>query len=91
MKSIAILGAGPTGLSTAYHLKRDYSLWEKNKEIGGGCRTVQLDGFSFDYGGHIFYARHQKIRALIDKLLKNNLRCLPREAWIYSKGTFTRY
>ena len=91
MKSIAILGAGPAGLSTAYYLQKDYSLWEKNNEVGGGCRTVNVNGFSFDYGGHIFYTRQQEVRNLIGNLLKDDLRCLPREAWIYSKGTYTRY
>ncbi len=91
MEPIAILGAGPAGLSAAYYLKRQYSLWEKNDEVGGGCRTVNLDGFSFDYGGHIFYARHQEVKNLVGRFLKNNIRCLPREAWIYSKETYTRY
>jgi len=91
LDSISILGAGPTGLSAAYYLKKNYSIWEKNNEIGGGCRTEKIDGFSFDYGGHIFYTRNQEVRSLLNKLIKNNLRFLPREAWIYSKATYTRY
>ena len=91
MEPISILGAGPTGLSAAYHLKANYTIWEKNNKIGGGCRTEKIDGFSFDYGGHIFYTRNQEVRSLLDKLLRNNMRCLPREAWIYSKGAYTRY
>lgn len=91
MNPISILGAGPAGLSTAYYLKKNYYIWEKNNKIGGGCRTEKIDGFSFDYGGHIFYTRNQEVRALLNELIKNNLRCLPREAWIYSKSTYTRY
>lgn len=91
MEPISILGAGPTGLSAAYHLKANYTVWEKNNKIGGGCRTEKINGFSFDYGGHIFYARIQEVRDLLNKLIKNKLRYLPREAWIYSKGTYTRY
>lgn len=91
MNSISILGAGPTGLSTGYYLNQDYSVWEKNKDVGGGCRTEKVKGFSFDYGGHIFYPRKKQVRELIDKLMKNDLYCMPREAWIYSKGIYTRY
>ncbi len=91
MTSISILGAGPSGLSTAYHLKKNYSLWEKNNVVGGGCRTEKINGFSFDYGGHIFYTKNQEIRSLITELSQDNLRFLPREAWIYSKKTYTRY
>lgn len=91
MNSISILGAGPTGLSTGYYLNRDYSIWEKNQDVGGCCRTEKVKGFSFDYGGHIFYPRTQHVKALIDKIMKDDLNCMPREAWIYSKGIYTRY
>jgi len=91
LKSISILGAGPTGLSTGYFLKKDYSIFEKNKNVGGGCRTEKIDGFSFDYGGHIFYPKKKETQAFIDKLLKNNLNKMAREAWVYSKDIYTRY
>lgn len=91
MEAISILGAGPAGLSAAFHLQKNYLIFEKNNEVGGGCRTEKIDGFSFDYGGHIFYTRKEEIKSLIKQLIKDNLRALPREAWIYSKGTYTRY
>ncbi|MBD3413411.1 MAG: NAD(P)-binding protein [Candidatus Aminicenantes bacterium] len=91
VKSISILGAGPAGLSTGYHLDREYSIWEKNQQVGGGCRTEKVNGFSFDYGGHIFYPRTKPVKTLIRKLLKNDLYCMPREAWIYLKDIYTRY
>ena len=91
MNSISILGAGPAGLSAAYYLKKPYSIWEKNNEVGGGCRTKKIEGFSFDYGGHIFYVQSEEIKLLINKLMGNRLRFLPREAWIYSQETYTRY
>ncbi|MFW6160839.1 MAG: protoporphyrinogen/coproporphyrinogen oxidase [Acidobacteriota bacterium] len=91
MEPISIIGAGPAGLSTGYYLNRDYSIWEKNEEVGGGCRTEKVDGFSFDYGGHIFYPKEEQVKTLINKLLKDNLSCLLREAWIYSKGIYSRY
>lgn len=91
MEAISILGAGPAGLSAGFHLQKNYLIFEKNNEVGGGCRTEKIDGFSFDYGGHIFYTRKEEIKSLIRQLIKDNLRALPREAWIYSKGTYTRY
>jgi len=91
LEPISILGAGPAGLSTGYYLKKDYSIWEKNSEVGGGCRTEKVNGFSFDYGGHIFYPRKKEVKTLIEKLLKDDLSCMPREAWVYLKGIYTRY
>ena len=51
---IAIIGAGLAGLSTAYHLKKDYSIYEQEHEVGGLCKSYTIDGFTFDYTGHLF-------------------------------------
>ncbi len=91
LKPISILGAGPTGLSTGYYLRKNYSIFEKNNEVGGGCRTEKIDGFSFDFGGHIFYPKKKEIQTLINKLLEDNLKSMAREAWVYSKNIYTRY
>ncbi len=34
---------------------------EAESEIGGFCRTVQQDGFVWDYSGHFFHFRHPEI------------------------------
>ncbi|MBA4267737.1 MAG: amine oxidoreductase, partial [Comamonadaceae bacterium] len=40
-----ILGAGLTGLSTGYHLKDgDYQVYEKLHEVGGLCRSEEVNG-----------------------------------------------
>ncbi|MGH7165590.1 MAG: NAD(P)-binding protein, partial [Nitrospiraceae bacterium] len=51
---IVIVGAGLAGLSAAFHLKGvPYRLFEKEHEVGGLCRSYQLDGFTFDITGHL--------------------------------------
>ncbi|MCM8799269.1 MAG: FAD-dependent oxidoreductase, partial [Candidatus Omnitrophica bacterium] len=63
-KRIVILGAGLTGLSTAYFLQRhikDISVFEKEKEVGGLCRSKIKDGFIFDYAGHLLHFRQKRI------------------------------
>ena len=52
-KPVVILGAGLSGLSCALHLgqKIGYGLYEKEKTVGGLCRSVSQDGFYFDYTG----------------------------------------
>lgn len=47
-----ILGAGPAGLSTAYHLGKDCLLLEQHDRVGGSCRSFEERGFVFDHGGH---------------------------------------
>ncbi|MFH1288587.1 MAG: NAD(P)-binding protein [bacterium] len=52
---IIILGAGLTGLSAAYHLNTNYHIFEKEDEVGGLCRSHIVNGFSFDYTGHLLF------------------------------------
>ena len=53
-----ILGAGLTGLSCAYHLKKDYLLVEKESEPGGIVRTrIRHKGFLCDGTGHWLHLR----------------------------------
>lgn len=92
-KKVLILGAGLSGLSTAYHLGKDidYALYEKENVVGGLCRSVNQDGFLFDYTGHLLHLKDRKIFYLVKSLLKDNLAKKTRDSWIYSKDIFTRY
>jgi len=86
-----VIGAGPTGLSAGYHLGAGCVILEQNQTVGGGCRSVQAGGFTFDYAGHIMFSNDPYVHSLYDKLLGTNVHWQDREAWIYSKRTFTRY
>ena len=48
-----ILGAGLTGLSTAYHLRENCLVVDAASEPGGTARTLTYKGFHFDYGCHV--------------------------------------
>ena len=89
--SCLIVGAGPTGLSAAYHYGSNAVLLEKNQRVGGWCRSVQDQGFTFDYAGHIMFSNDPYVLKLYDKLLGDNIHWQNREAWVYSKNVFTRY
>ncbi|MDP9108990.1 MAG: FAD-dependent oxidoreductase [Pseudomonadota bacterium] len=89
--SCLIVGAGPTGLSAAYHYGPNAVLLEKNQRVGGWCRSVQDQGFTFDYAGHIMFSNDPYVLKLYDKLLGDNIHWQNREAWVYSKNVFTRY
>ncbi|MBU3911104.1 MAG: FAD-dependent oxidoreductase [Candidatus Omnitrophica bacterium] len=86
-----ILGAGLAGLSAAYHLKRGYSVYEKESGPGGMARTIHKDGYRFDYDGHLLHFRNEYTFSLISKLLEGNLAPHKRNSWIYSKDSYTRY
>jgi protoporphyrinogen oxidase/glycosyltransferase involved in cell wall biosynthesis len=90
-KGTVIIGAGPTGLSAAYHLGADTVLLDKNSAIGGWCRSVDDKGFTFDYAGHIMFSNDPYVLKLYEVLLGDNLHWQNREAWVYSKNVYTRY
>jgi len=95
---IAILGAGPAGLSAAYHLgstgspyKGNSILIEKEDRVGGLARSKEIEGFVFDYAGHIFFTQDRYAFKLFKKLMGDNINFKNRDAWVYSKNIYTRY
>lgn len=95
-KRILILGAGLSGLSAAWHLQRlgiDCQILEKEAEVGGLCRSKEINGsgFTFDSSGHLLHFKNNYALRLVKKLVGKNLIRHKRNAWIYSYGKFTRY
>jgi UDP-galactopyranose mutase len=93
-KKILILGAGLAGLSAAWHLQRrgiDCQVFEKEKEVGGLCRSKNINGFIFDYDAHLLHFKHGYTFNLINRLLEGNLVEHNRSAWVYSNDNYTRY
>uniref|UniRef100_Q02C55 UDP-galactopyranose mutase n=1 Tax=Solibacter usitatus (strain Ellin6076) TaxID=234267 RepID=Q02C55_SOLUE len=86
-----VVGAGPTGLSAAYHLGEDSILIEQNSRVGGWCRSIESKGFTFDFAGHIMFSNDAYVHQLYQMLLGDNVHWQDREAWVYSKNVYTRY
>jgi UDP-galactopyranose mutase len=90
-RPVVVIGAGPTGLSAAYHLGEDALLLEANDRIGGWCRSLTQNGFTFDWAGHIMFSNDPYVHEMYRLLLGDNVHWQNREAWIYSKNVYTRY
>lgn len=86
-----VIGAGPTGLSAAYHLGENSLLLEAGAKVGGWCRSIVDNGFTFDHAGHIMFSNDPYVHELYDLLLGDNVHWQDREAWIYSHDVYTRY
>ncbi len=86
-----VLGAGPTGLSAAYHYGAASLVLERNAHVGGWCRSIGDRGFTFDYAGHIMFSNDPYVHELYRKLLGDNVHWQDREAWIFSNNVYTRY
>jgi protoporphyrinogen oxidase len=89
---VVILGAGLTGLSAACHLEGVPSLiLEREREVGGLCRTHEEDGFTFDCTGHLLHLKDGGVKGLVERLLPDALARHDRRALIFSHGVFTDY
>lgn len=96
MARIVILGAGLTGLSTAYHLEQegcnDYLIFEKEATPGGLCRSVTVQGCTFDYTGHLLHSNDATTRPLVEMCLgKDNITIQQRNSFIHLNGIQTPY
>jgi protoporphyrinogen oxidase len=93
--TVVIIGGGLSGLSALWHLQQQgfdqAVLFEKEARVGGLARSEVVDGFTFDYTGHLLHFRHEAIQALVRRVLGENLRQHARNSWIFSKGVYTRY
>ena len=88
---VVVIGAGPTGLSAAFHLGEPSLLLEQHARVGGWCRSIEQNGFTFDYAGHIMFSNDPYVHELYGTLLGDNVHWQNREAWIYSNDVHTRY
>ena len=90
-KKIVILGAGLTGLSTAYHLQNGCAVYEQQEQVGGLACSQEKNGFIFDCDGHLLHFKTNYVKKLLHKLLPGVLTSHQRNSWIYSHNTYTRY
>lgn len=89
---IIILGAGVAGLSAAFHLKgKEYAIFEKEGEVGGLCRSVVHDGFTFDYTGHLLNISQPYTQELLNDLLPDQLIRHQRRSTIFFQGSYVPF
>jgi len=93
-KRVAVIGAGPAGLTAAYTLsKQDVPVvvLEADHTVGGIARTVNYKGYLFDIGGHRFFTKWDEVNQLWREVLGNKLLDRPRLSRIYYRKKFFHY
>ena len=93
---VVIIGAGLTGLSVAYHLEKngffDYQIFEKESEIGGLCRSISQDGFTFDFTGHFLHCNNSYFENFLEHVVgKKEFNTVTRKSFIFSHNVHTHY
>jgi protoporphyrinogen oxidase len=93
--NVAIIGAGPAGLTAAYLLaKNDVSVTVLESDpvyVGGISRTATYKGFHFDIGGHRFFSKSKEVNDLWQEILPHDMLERPRSSRIYYDGKFFAY
>src|SRR5436190_7651190 len=68
MKSVAIIGAGITGLTAAFYLKRagvPVVVYEVSGRVGGVIQSLRKDGFLAEFGPNTLLETSPKISQLV--------------------------
>jgi protoporphyrinogen oxidase len=94
-KPIVIMGAGPAGLTAAWELTRggfDVVVWEADPTyVGGISRTVEVEGFRFDIGGHRFFSKSDEVNKVWREIMPDDFIDCPRLSRIYYRRKFFNY
>ena len=94
-KRIAIIGAGPAGLTAAYLLVKagqEVVVFEKDsKYVGGISRTESYKGYHFDIGGHRFFSKSEEVENLWTEILGDDMIECQRSSRIFYNKKFFSY
>jgi protoporphyrinogen oxidase len=94
--NLTIIGAGLSGLSLAYFLQNSSKydhiyLIEKEKRVGGLCRSFNINGILYDIGPHIIFSKNAEILNFMLELLEGNCGKIRRSNRIIHKDAFVQY
>ena len=93
--SVAIIGAGPAGLTAGYLLSKEnvpVTILEADPVyVGGIARTAKYKGYHFDIGGHRFFSKSKEVEDLWTELLPNDMLDRPRSSRIFYRDRFFSY
>ena len=80
MKNVTIIGAGITGLSTAWRLTENgynVKLIEKSDAVGGLARSIKVNNYYLDIGPHSFFSEDKEVFNSVMNLFKGEKGQIP--------------
>lgn len=93
-KKVAIVGAGPAGLTAAYQLVKggvEVDVYEAGHSVGGMAKTFPLWGQLVDLGPHRFFSSDPRVNRLWLEVVGRDYSMVKRLTRIYYKKTFFDY
>ncbi|MBI3136179.1 MAG: FAD-dependent oxidoreductase [Bacteroidetes bacterium] len=93
-KKIAVIGAGPAGITAAYELaKAGYTVdvYEASDAVGGLSKTIDLWNQKVDLGPHRFFSNDSKVNNVWLEVVGKDYKMVDRLTRIYYKKKFYYY
>lgn len=93
-RTVAVIGAGPAGLTAAYQLAKagvDVEVFEASGSVGGMARSRPLWGQIVDLGPHRFFSSDPRVNRLWLEVLVGDYNMIGRLTRIYYDHTFFHY
>jgi protoporphyrinogen oxidase len=98
MMKVAVIGAGPAGMTAAYELSKHLGtkvsrldVFEKSDRVGGLSKSIDLWDQRLDLGPHRFFSHDTKINALWLEVVKGQYEIVNRQTRIYYNKRFFDY
>lgn len=94
MLKIAIIGAGPAGVTAAYSLAKkgfEVDVYEASAKVGGLASTIELWNQKVDIGPHRFFSSDKRVNALWLEVVGPDYEMVDRLTRIYYKNKFYHY
>ena len=93
-KTVAVIGAGPAGLTAAYQLALKgikVTVFEADDTVGGMAKTISLWGQLVDLGPHRFFSSDPRVNGVWLDVIGKNYSMVSRLTRIYYRRTFFDY
>ena len=91
---VAVIGAGPAGLTAAYQLAKagvEVEVFEASPFVGGMSRTFELWGQRVDLGPHRFFSSDARVNRLWLEVVEDDYKMVDRLTRIYYGKRFFHY
>jgi protoporphyrinogen oxidase len=93
-KVVAIIGAGPAGITAAYELAKnniEVHVYEASTQAGGMAKTIDLWGQRVDIGPHRFFSSDPRVNKLWLEVVEKDYQMVNRLTRIFYKNKFFYY
>ena len=91
---VAVIGAGPAGITAAYELAKGgarVEVFEAGATVGGLSRTLDLWGQKVDLGPHRFFSQDPRVNKVWLEVVGRDYRMVDRLTRIYYQKRFFEY